>query len=116
MCQNRDVNYETIEHQKESDFKRLTGVQRATFEQMLAVIQKGGWTLEAAEAICENKNAPELLTHLVDKSLFSVDHDHGDEVRYYLLETIRQYGLEKLTQEEICQLRNIRLGYFLLLT
>jgi hypothetical protein len=35
------MNYKTIEHLKDSDFKRLTGVQRKTFEQMLAVIEKG---------------------------------------------------------------------------
>ncbi len=35
------MNYTTIEHLKDSDFKRLTGVQRKTFEQMLAVIERG---------------------------------------------------------------------------
>ena len=35
------MNYETIEQLKDSDFKRLTGVQRKTFEEMLAVIEKG---------------------------------------------------------------------------
>ncbi|MFN8427988.1 MAG: IS5 family transposase [Anaerolineales bacterium] len=35
------MNYKTIETLKESDFKRLTGVQRETFDQMLAVITKG---------------------------------------------------------------------------
>src|SRR5512141_1258035 len=35
------MNYETIEHLKDSDFKRLTGVQRETFDQMLAVIEEG---------------------------------------------------------------------------
>jgi hypothetical protein len=35
------MNYKTIEHLKDSDFKRLTGVQRETFEQMLTVIEKG---------------------------------------------------------------------------
>ena len=34
------MNYETIEQLKDSDFKRLTGVQRETFDQMLAVIEK----------------------------------------------------------------------------
>ena len=34
------MRYETIEQLKDSDFKRLTGVQRETFEQMLAVIEK----------------------------------------------------------------------------
>jgi len=35
------MNYETIEHLKDSDFKRLTGVQRETFDQMLATVEKG---------------------------------------------------------------------------
>ena len=35
------MRYETIEHLKDSDFKRLTGVQRETFELMLKVVEKG---------------------------------------------------------------------------
>ena len=35
------MRYETIQHLKETDFKRLTGVQRETFEMMLKVIEKG---------------------------------------------------------------------------
>jgi hypothetical protein len=35
------MHYETIQQLKETDFKRLTGVQRKTFEQMLQVIEKG---------------------------------------------------------------------------
>ena len=35
------MRYETIEHLKDTDFKRLTGVQRETFEEMLKVVQKG---------------------------------------------------------------------------
>jgi len=35
------MHYETIERLKDSDFKRLTGVQRETFDQMLAVLEKG---------------------------------------------------------------------------
>ena len=35
------MNYEIIKQLKDSDFKRLTGVQRETFEQMLAIIEKG---------------------------------------------------------------------------
>jgi Helix-turn-helix of DDE superfamily endonuclease len=35
------MNYKTIEHLKDSDFKRLTGVRRETFDQLLAVIEKG---------------------------------------------------------------------------
>jgi hypothetical protein len=35
------MRYETIEHLKDTDFKRLTGVQRETFDLMLKVVEKG---------------------------------------------------------------------------
>ena len=35
------MRYETIEQLKETDFKRLTGVQRETFGLMLQVVEKG---------------------------------------------------------------------------
>ena len=35
------MRYETIKQLKERDFKRLTGVQRETFEEMLKVVEKG---------------------------------------------------------------------------
>ena len=35
------MRYETIKHLKDTDFKRLTGVQRETFEMMLEVVEKG---------------------------------------------------------------------------
>jgi hypothetical protein len=35
------MRHETIEHLKDMDFKRLTGVRRETFEEMLKVVEKG---------------------------------------------------------------------------
>jgi hypothetical protein len=35
------MRYETIKQLKDTDFKRLTGVQRETFDRMLAVVEKG---------------------------------------------------------------------------
>src|SRR6266487_1369117 len=35
------MKYETIEQLRDTDFKRLTGVQRETFEEMLKVVEKG---------------------------------------------------------------------------
>ena len=91
----------------------LLSEEEKTFLRKLSVFM-GGWTLEAAEAVCENKDALELLTHLVDKSLVSVDHEHGDVARFYLLETIRQYANEKLIDSgQISHLRDLHLDYFL---
>ncbi|MCW3098710.1 MAG: putative ATPase [Chthonomonadaceae bacterium] len=56
----------------------------------------GGWTLEAAEAICRGDGLAEweildLLTSLVDKSLVVYAEWEGAP-RYRLLETVRQYA------------------------
>jgi predicted ATPase/DNA-binding CsgD family transcriptional regulator len=58
----------------------------------------GGWTLEAAEAVCACGAGPEvldLLAQLLMKSLVVAEEWRG-EVRYRLLQTIRQYGAERL--------------------
>jgi predicted ATPase/class 3 adenylate cyclase len=61
-----------------------------------------GCTLEAAEAVCGGDGIDpdmvfELLAGLVARSLV-VAEDHGPQTRYRLLETIRQYGEERLNQ------------------
>jgi len=35
------MRYETVQKLKDGEFKRLTGVQRSTFEKMLEVVEKG---------------------------------------------------------------------------
>ena len=40
MCHNRYLRYETVKELKDADFKLSTGVNRDTFEKVLAVLQK----------------------------------------------------------------------------
>jgi non-specific serine/threonine protein kinase len=61
----------------------------------IASVFVGGWTLEALEAVSEDSHALEHLEGLVNKSLV-VTEEHKGEMRYFLLETIRQYAREKL--------------------
>jgi non-specific serine/threonine protein kinase len=81
----------------------------------------GGWTLEAAEAVCagdeiESAKSLDLLTQLVNKSLILVERRQGEEARYRMLETIRQYALEKLTSSsEADALRQRHAEYYLAL-
>jgi predicted ATPase/class 3 adenylate cyclase len=60
-----------------------------------ASIFVGGWTLDALEAVSEDPNTLEHLEGLVSKSLV-VTEEREREMRYFLLETIRQYAREKL--------------------
>jgi predicted ATPase/class 3 adenylate cyclase len=111
----------------------------------------GGWTLEAAEAVCsdfgfrildfgldptrskasdpptppplpaiqnpkskiQNEDVLDLLTGLVDKSLATME-EREQEVRYRLLETVRQYARDRLLEAgESEAVRERHLGFFL---
>lgn len=62
----------------------------------------GGWSLEAARSVCAGPDMDEMvlvdiLGELVDNSLVTVER-HGLDMRYRLLETVRQYAWERLAQ------------------
>ncbi len=82
-------------------YRLLTGPEMSLF-QRLSVFQ-GGFTLESAMAVCSDAEAVdefeilELLPALVDKSLV-VAETGGDEARYTLLETIRQFARDRLDE------------------
>lgn len=77
----------------------------------------GGWTLAAAKAVCSappllREDVPELMARLVEKSLVVLD-TQSEEPRYRLLETIREYGLEKLmAADELQSTRERHLRHF----
>lgn len=62
----------------------------------------GGCTLDAAETICaggaiERDRVLDLVSQLVDKSLV-IARTQGPEARFHMLETIREYARENLTE------------------
>ena len=75
--------------------------------------------LEAVEAICsqgvKSSDVLDLLSRLVDKSLVVVEADPElNETRYRLLETIRQYALERLVETgEAPVIRDRHLEFYL---
>jgi predicted ATPase/DNA-binding CsgD family transcriptional regulator len=76
----------------------LSGPERALFRRLSVFAD--GFSLEAAESVCAGEDLRrdevlELLSHLVDKSLV-IAREASGEARYRLLETVRQYGQEKL--------------------
>ena len=76
----------------------LTEPERCLFRRLTVFL--GGFDLDAAQAVAGGADMQrfqvlDLLTLLVDKSLVVAD-DSGGRTRYRLLETVRQYALEKL--------------------
>ena len=76
----------------------LSDVEQAMLRRLS--VFAGGWTLAAAEHVCGDDDTThfqtlELLTSLVDKSLV-VTEEHDGATRYRMLETVRQYALDRL--------------------
>ena len=76
----------------------LTEPERVLFRRLAAFL--GGFDLDAAQTVAgagevERYQVLDQLTLLVDKSLVVAD-ESGGRTRYRLLETVRQYALEKL--------------------
>jgi predicted ATPase/class 3 adenylate cyclase len=95
----------------------LLSEEERTLLRRLAVFA-GGFNFEAVEAICTGDGVEmfailDLLTSLVDKSLVVAEGLNGD-IRYRLLETIRQYGLEKLRRSsDISAVHGRHLAWYL---
>ncbi len=81
----------------------------------------GGCTLEAVETICAERDdgvrsALDGVTSLIDKSLVQHMEQEGYDSRLVMLETIREYGRERLTaSEEEERIRRAHANYYLAL-
>lgn len=112
-----DWSYQLLQPREQLLFRRLA-------------VFAGGFTLEAAEAVCTNNSpvsrqaeqtdtvptsdALDLLSALIDKSLVLIaEREPGEAVRYRLLEPIRLYALDQLREAgaEAAQ-RDRHLAYF----
>ncbi|TAH52462.1 MAG: adenylate/guanylate cyclase domain-containing protein [Chloroflexota bacterium] len=104
---------QTLRAAIEWSYGLLSERERVLFRRLTVFV--GGWTFEAAEAVCAGEGLDvldilELMSHLVDKSLVTTEA-REEETRYRMLETIREYALEKLNEageDEIVRDRHLQ--------
>ena len=108
--------HRTLRSMIDWSYDLLTDVEQAMLRRV--AVFAGGWTLTAAEDVfsgdgIERSNTIDLLTSLVDKNLVGIE-EHDGTTRYRILETIRQYALDRLREAgEEAQWRNRHFACFL---
>jgi len=131
-ARDRPAHQQTLRSTIDWSYALLQPGERTLFRRLAVCI--GGCTLEAAEAVCREQEAgsreqagvsadanplpPTLdgLTTLVDKSLVGQELGMDGEPRFVLLETIREYALERLAASgEADAIRQQHAAYYLAL-
>jgi predicted ATPase len=99
---------------------RLLNPAEQTLFRRLSVFA-GGCTLEAVEAVCDTKGDLGLdildgMTSMVDKSLAQQVEQSGQESRFVMLSTLREYALECLAEsDDEAATRRAHAAYYLVL-
>jgi predicted ATPase/tRNA A-37 threonylcarbamoyl transferase component Bud32 len=108
LRQTIDWSYDLLTEPEQKMFRRLS-------------VFAAGFTLEAAEAVCDTKQDLGLdvldgLSSIVDKSLVRQVEQTDGESRFVMLETLCEYGLEKLSASgEEPLTRKAHAAYYLVL-
>jgi predicted ATPase len=103
-----DWSYDLLNAPEQKLFRRLS-------------VFVAGCTLEAVESVCDTKQDLELdildgMSSMVDKSLMRQIEQEDGEPRFVMLETIREYGLEKMAESgEEAPTRRAHAAYCLVL-
>ncbi|HXD09654.1 MAG TPA: DUF4062 domain-containing protein, partial [Anaerolineales bacterium] len=115
---NRDLpeRQQTLRSAIDWSYNLLGDQARRLFNRLSIFV--GGWSMEAAEAVC-NLNGdihPDVMDEmqtLVDNSLLLQSQEEDGQTRFGMLETLREYAHERLTASgEIVQIRRQHALYY----
>lgn len=110
---------QTLRHTIDWSYDLLNEAEQRLFRRLS--VFAGGFALEAAESVCDTKQELGLdmldgVASLVDKNLVRQVEQKDGEPRFSMLETIREYGLEKLAASgEETQTRKAHAAYCVVL-
>jgi predicted ATPase/DNA-binding SARP family transcriptional activator len=93
--------HRTLRAAIESSYRLLSTDLQRCFARLS--VFRGGWTLEAAQAVCEQPDALILLAQLQNASLIGADETdepNAETMRYRMLETLREFAAEQLSPQE----------------
>lgn len=110
-----DARQRTLRGAIDWSYDLLTPAEQALFRRVS--VFSGGCTLAAAQAVCLPQelgaNGVDEISSLFDKNLLRRDDSGGDELRLVMLETVREYGLERLRAAgEAAELRRRHFEHF----
>lgn len=101
---------QTLKNLIDWSYNLLSDAEKLLFARLS--VFSGSWSQEAAEDICSDENVSDVdifeqMCQLAEKSVIIYDDNSG---RYKMLETIRQYGAEKLETSGIAE--NLNKKYY----
>ena len=96
------AHQQTLRAALDWSYDLLADPERRTFERLS--VFAGGFTLQAAQAVCTDGSAGphgilDLLTSLVDRSLIQAEpYANSEATRFAMLETLKSYAQERLIE------------------
>ncbi len=93
-ARDRPLRHQTMRDAIAWSYELLSSEEQALWRRLAVFV--GGATLEAAEHVGGEAESLDRIRALVDASLLRVEPAADGTTRYVMLETIREYGLEKL--------------------
>jgi predicted ATPase/DNA-binding SARP family transcriptional activator/tetratricopeptide (TPR) repeat protein len=93
-----EARHQTLRAAVDWSYELLTTSEQRLFRRL--AVFRGGWTLDAAEEVCcgggiDPRAVTDLLGRLVDRSLVVANRSTG---RFRMLDTLRHYAAERLTE------------------